>query len=133
MLWKVNAIRRSRPFDLVLLDVQMPELDGLAVLDCIKSDMSVREIPVIMVSAVDDFDTVLRCIKLGAEDYVQKPFNGELLRARVETALERKRLRDQEGRLIDQLQQEKARVNELLHVILPKGIVTELRSGRRPP
>ena len=122
-----------QPFDLVLLDVQMPEMDGLAVLDRMKSDMSLRDVPVIMVSAVDDFETVLRCIKLGAEDYVQKPFNGELLRARVETALERKRLRDQEGRLIEQLQQEKARVNELLHAILPKGIVTELRSGRRPP
>src|SRR5215217_4531162 len=87
---------RAAPFDLVLLDVQMPEMDGVAALEQMKSDMSLREVPVIMVSAVDDFNTVLRCIKLGADDYVQKPFNADLLRARVETALERKRLRDQE-------------------------------------
>lgn len=122
----------ARPFDLVLLDVQMPEMDGLAVLDRMKSDMSLREVPVIMVSAVDDLDTVLRCIKLGADDYVQKPFNADLLRARVEAALERKRLRDQEGHFLEQLQQEKARVNELLHSILPKAVVSELKSDGRP-
>jgi adenylate cyclase len=122
----------ARPFDLVLLDVQMPEMDGLAVLDRMKSDMSLRDVPVIMVSAVDDLDTVLRCIKLGADDYVQKPFNADLLRARVEAALERKRLRDQEGRFLEQLQQEKARVNELLHSILPKAVVSELKSDGRP-
>ena len=59
---------RAAPFDLVLLDVQMPVMDGVAVLDQMKSDMSMREVPVIMVSAVDDFETVLRCIKLGADD-----------------------------------------------------------------
>ena len=85
-----------------------------------------------MVSAVDDLDTVLRCIKLGADDYVQKPFNADLLRARVEAALERKRLRDQERHVLEQLQQEKARVNELLHSILPKAIVTELKTDGRP-
>jgi adenylate cyclase len=122
----------SQPFDLVLLDVQMPELDGLAVLEQMKADMSLRDIPVIMVSAFDDFDTVLRCIKLGADDYVQKPFNAELLRARVETSLERKRLRDQEGHLVEQLRDEKARVNELLHSLLPKAIVSELKSNARP-
>jgi adenylate cyclase len=122
----------ARPFDLVLLDVQMPEMDGLAVLDRMRSDMSLRDVPVIMVSAVDDLDTVLRCIKLGADDYVQKPFNADLLRARVEAALERKRLRDQEGRFLEQLQQEKARVNELLHSILPKAVVSELKSDGRP-
>jgi len=123
----------AQPFDLVLLDVQMPGIDGLAVLEQMKSDMSLRDIPVIMVSAVDDFDTVLRCIKLGAEDYVQKPFNADLLRARVETALERKRLRDQEGRFLEQLREEKARVNDLLHSILPKAIVSELKTNVRPP
>ena len=80
------AVWRSRscalqPFDLVLLDVQMPEMDGVAVLDQMKSDMSLREVPVIMVSAVDDFETVLRCIawrgRLRAE-----AINADLLRAR---------------------------------------------------
>jgi adenylate cyclase len=97
-----------------------------------KSDMTLREVPVIMVSAVDDFNTVLRCIKLGADDYVQKPFNADLLRARVETALERKRLRDQEGLFVEQLREEKARVNELLHSLLPKTLVSELKAKGRP-
>ena len=123
---------RAQAFDLVLLDIQMPEMDGVAVLDQMKSDMSLRELPVIMVSAIDDFQTVLRCIKLGADDYVQKPFNADLLRARVETALERKRLRDQEGLFVEQLRGEKARVNELLHSILPKAIVNELKTNARP-
>jgi class 3 adenylate cyclase len=122
----------ARPFDLVLLDVQMPGMDGLSVLERIKSDMSLRDVPVIMVSAIDDFDTVLRCIKLGAEDYVQKPFNAELLRARVETALERKRLRDQESLFLEQLQTEKRRVSDLLHSILPAAIVEEFKARGRP-
>jgi class 3 adenylate cyclase len=122
----------ARPCDLVLLDVQMPRMDGLSVLERIKSDMSLRDVPVIMVSAIDDFDTVLRCIKLGADDYVQKPFNAELLRARVEAALERKRLRDQESRFLEQLQTEKSRVSELLRSILPAAIVEELRAIGRP-
>jgi CheY-like chemotaxis protein len=62
---------RAQTFDLVLIDIQMPELDGLAVLDQMKSDMALRDVPVVMVSAVDDFDTVLRCIKLGADDRPQ--------------------------------------------------------------
>ena len=123
---------RTAPFDLVLLDVQMPEMDGVAALEQMKSDMTLREVPVIMVSAVDDFNTVLRCIKLGADDYVQKPFNADLLRARVETALERKRLRDQEGLFVEQLREEKARVNELLHSLLPKTLVSELKAKGRP-
>jgi class 3 adenylate cyclase len=123
---------RAARFDLVLLDVQMPQMDGVAALEQMKSDMSLREVPVIMVSAVDDFNTVLRCIKLGADDYVQKPFNADLLRARVETALERKRLRDQEGLFVEQLREEKARVNELLHSLLPKTLVNELKGKGRP-
>src|SRR5215212_6131672 len=123
---------RAQTFDLVLLDIQMPEMDGVAALDQMKSDMSLRELPVIMVSAVDDFQTVLRCIKLGADDYVQKPFNADLLRARVETALERKRLHDQESLFIEQLREEKARVNELLHSLLPKSVVSELKAKGRP-
>ena len=84
------AVLEAQPFDLVLLDVQMPEMGGVEMLGAVKADMSLRDIPVIMVSAVDDFETVLRCIRLGADDYVQKPFNAELLRARVEAALDRR-------------------------------------------
>ena len=122
---------REGPFDLVLLDVQMPEMDGMATLEQAKADMALRDIPVIMVSAVDDFETVLKCIKLGAEDYVPKPFNAELLRARVETALERKRLRDQEAGFLVQLQAEKARVDDLLHSLLPRSVVQELKTSAR--
>jgi adenylate cyclase len=122
---------RAGPFDLVLLDLQMPEMDGMAVLEHMKADMSLRDVPVIMVSAVDDFETVLKCIKLGAEDYVQKPFNPDLLRARVEAALERKRLRDQEASYLERIEDERARVNDLLHALLPKSIVSELKATNR--
>lgn len=125
---------RAAPFDLVLLDVQMPEMDGMTALEQMKSDMALRSIPVIMVSAVDDLEIVIKCIKLGAEDYVQKPFNPDLLRARVEAALERKRLRDQEAGFLAQLRAEKTRVNDLLHSVLPRSVVSELTaSGRLVP
>ena len=120
--------------DLVLLDMQMPEMDGMAVLEHMKADMELRDIPVIMVSAVDDVETVLRCIKLGADDYVQKPFNPDLLRARVEAALERKRLRDQQEGFLAQLRAEKVRADDLLHAVLPKSVVGELKvNGRFMP
>jgi class 3 adenylate cyclase len=126
------ALLAEETADLVLLDVHMPRMDGLEMLDRMKADMALRDIPVIMVSAVDDFETVLRCIRLGADDYVQKPFNAELLRARIEAALERKRLRDQEGRFVRQLRAEKAFADQLLHSILPKSIVNELKRDDRP-
>ena len=85
----------SRPFDLVLLDIMMPKLNGYEVLDRMKADGRLRHIPVIMISAVDELDSVIRCIELGAEDYLPKPFNPTLLRARVGAALERKRLFDE--------------------------------------
>jgi class 3 adenylate cyclase len=86
---------RARPFDLVLLDIMMPELNGYQVLEQLKTDDRLRHIPVIMISAVDELESVVRCIELGAEDYLQKPFNPTLLRARVGACLEKKRLRDQ--------------------------------------
>jgi signal transduction histidine kinase/DNA-binding response OmpR family regulator len=85
----------SRPFDLVLLDIMMPKLNGYEVLGRMKADSRLRHIPVVMISAVDEFDSVIRCIELGAEDYLPKPFNPILLRARVGAALERKRLFDE--------------------------------------
>jgi sigma-B regulation protein RsbU (phosphoserine phosphatase) len=86
---------RSRPFDLVLLDVTMPELNGYEVLEQLKADTRLRHVPVIMISAVDQVESVIRCIELGAEDYLPKPFNPTLLRARVGASLEKKRLRDE--------------------------------------
>ena len=86
---------KSKPFDLVLLDIMMPHVNGYEVLAQMKADESLRHIPVIMISAVDEIDSVVRCIELGAEDYLAKPFNPTLLRARVGACLERKRLNDE--------------------------------------
>jgi DNA-binding response OmpR family regulator len=83
-------------FDIVLLDVMMPEMDGYQVLQRLKSHAAWRDIPVIMISALDDIDSVVRCIEMGAEDYLPKPFDPVLLRARIGACLEKKRLRDQE-------------------------------------
>ncbi len=91
---------RARPFDLVLLDVIMPELDGEQVLAALTGDPDLRDIPVIMISASDELDSVVRCIELGAEDYLAKPLNAVLLKARIGASLEKKRLRDRQRELI---------------------------------
>jgi CheY-like chemotaxis protein len=93
---------QGEPFDLVLLDVDMPEMDGYQVLEQLKASPHLRDIPVIMISAVEELESIVKCIELGAQDYLPKPFNPVLLRARLTACLERKRLRDQE---IDYLQQ----------------------------
>jgi adenylate cyclase len=84
-------------FDLVLLDIAMPGLTGYEVLQNLKSSETWRDLPVIMISALDEMDLVIRCIELGAEDYLPKPFNPVLLRNRVGDFLEKKRLRELEG------------------------------------
>jgi adenylate cyclase len=86
---------RARPFDLVLLDVMMPELNGYQVLEALKADDRLRHVPVIMISALDELESVIRCVELGAADYLSKPFNPTLLRARIGACLERKHLHDQ--------------------------------------
>ena len=86
----------ERPYDLVLLDVLMPELDGYAVLDALKGSPATRDIPVIMISALDELEGIVRCIERGAEDYLHKPFDPVLLRARINASLDKKRMRDQE-------------------------------------
>jgi adenylate cyclase len=94
---------RERPVDLVLLDVMMPGMDGYEVLKRMKSDDALRHIPVLMISALDEMDSVIRCIELGAEDYLPKPFNAVLLHARIGACMEKKRLRDQEVRHVREL------------------------------
>jgi class 3 adenylate cyclase len=91
---------RERPFDLLLLDVLMPELDGYEVLAKLKDDPHLRDIPVIVTSALDELDSVVRCLEMGAEDYLTKPVNAVLLDARISASLEKKRLRDQQRELI---------------------------------
>ena len=87
----------ARPFDLVLLDVMMPDMNGYEVLETMKADPALRGIPVVMISALDEADSVARCIEIGAEDYLAKPFDPTLLRDRVRDCLEKKRLRDSEA------------------------------------
>lgn len=86
----------GNPFDLILLDIMMPEMNGYEALETLKQTQSSRHIPVIMISALDDLDSVVRCIELGAEDYISKPFNPTLLKARVSACLDKKRMHDQE-------------------------------------
>ena len=86
---------RAKPIDLVLLDIMMPDMNGYEVLEHLKADPQLQHIPVIMISAVDEIESVIRCVELGAEDYLSKPFNPTLLRARVGATLERKKLHDQ--------------------------------------
>src|SRR5262249_40993917 len=90
---------RAKPYDLVLLDIEMPEMDGFQVLEALLADETLRDIPVIMTSASDELDRVVKCIELGAEDFLTKPLNPILLRARVNASLEKKRLRDQQLKL----------------------------------
>ncbi len=90
---------RQRRVDLVLLDIEMPEMDGYQVLAALAADQRLRDVPVVMMSSVEEVDSVARCIEMGAEDYLFKPVNPVLLKARVRASLEKKRLRDQQREL----------------------------------
>jgi sigma-B regulation protein RsbU (phosphoserine phosphatase) len=100
---EVLRLARTQKFDLVLLDMIMPGLDGYQVLTRMKSDPALADIPVIILSSLDQENNVARCIEAGAEDYVAKPFNSVFLRARIGASLERKRLRDQERQTFEAL------------------------------
>jgi class 3 adenylate cyclase len=93
----------ASPFDAVLLDIVMPEVDGLEVLTRIKAEPGLRHLPVIMVTAVDDVANAVRCIEMGADDYLTKPFDPVLLRARLAAGLTKKRLFDLERRHVEQV------------------------------
>jgi adenylate cyclase len=117
-----------RPFDLVLLDVMMPEMNGYEVLERLKADDRLRHIPVIMISALSELDSVVRCIELGAEDYLPKPFNAVLLQARIGASLERKRLHDRERAHLAEIDRQRRRADELLHAMLPLANLDHLAS-----
>jgi signal transduction histidine kinase len=95
---------RARPFDLVLLDIEMPEMDGHAVLEHMKADPALRALPVIVVSGADGLGSIVRAISEGAEDFLPKPFDPVLLKARIGACLEKKRLRDEERRKTEELE-----------------------------
>ena len=116
-------------FDLVLLDILMPDLDGMEVLRRMKSTEGLRDIPVIIISALDELESVVPCIEMGAEDYLSKPFNPVLLRARIVACLEKKRLRDQEQAYLQQLRVEQEKSERLLLNVLPAPIAERLKAG----
>ena len=116
------ALTAAEGFDLVLLDLMMPGMSGFEVLRRLKAEERTRDIPVIMISALDELDSTVRCIEAGAEDYLPKPFNPVLLRARIGACLEKKRL-------LDELRAEKERSEALLLNIMPRTIVERMRRG----
>ena len=116
------AMIAAEGFDLVLLDLMMPGMSGFEVLSQLKADERTQHLPVIMISALDELDSTVRCIAAGAEDYLPKPFNPVLLRARIGACLEKKRL-------LDALRAEKERSEALLLNILPRSIVERMRGG----
>ena len=113
---------RAEPFDLVLLDVQMPEMDGPQLLETLRNDAALAHIPVIMVSAVDDIDITVHCLELGADDYLPKLFRPAILRARMSAALDRKRLRDAERHYIESLTRELAVARKIQGDFLPESL-----------
>jgi signal transduction histidine kinase len=117
-------------FDVMLLDIMMPDMDGYEVLGRIKRDRRLQHIPVIMISAIDEVQSVVRCIEAGAEDYLAKPFDPTLLKARIGASLEKKRGRDRETALYEQLQQNYKRLLELekLRDDMRNMIVHDLRT-----
>jgi DNA-binding response OmpR family regulator len=129
----LQALERldAEPVDLVLLDVMMPRLDGYQVLQCLKTDAELRHIPVIMISALDQLASAVRGIELGAEDYLPKPFDPVLLRARIAACLEKKRWHDREVAYRREIERERERADRLLHAILPATAVAELKASNR--
>lgn len=113
-------------FDLVLLDVDMPGMNGIEVLLNIKGDMIHRQILVIMVSGADTMENTIKCIKLGAEDFLSKPFNRDLLSVRIGSCVEKKWFNNKETQYRQQLEIEKQRYERLLNAIFPPTIVSEL-------
>jgi class 3 adenylate cyclase len=96
----LDMLRRGG-FDLLLLDIEMPDMDGFQVMEQLASDPALRDVPVIVTSSLEGIDHVVRCIELGADDYLHKPVNPVLLKARIDSSLEKKRLRDQQKALVE--------------------------------
>ncbi|MBE9041365.1 response regulator [Oscillatoriales cyanobacterium LEGE 11467] len=117
----------KQSFDLVLLDIMMPRMNGYQVLETLKSNSARNYLPVLVISALDDIDSVVKCIELGAEDYLPKPFNPVLLKARIGACLEKKRLRDREKAYLKQLRIEREKSERLLLSILPAPIAHRLK------
>ena len=111
----------------MLLDIEMPEMNGYQVLEALAADPRLRDLPVVMMSSVEEVDSVARCIEMGAEDYLFKPVNPMLLKARVGASLEKKRLRDQQRELV-----RKFATAEVADEILTTGVWRWAASTSRP-
>lgn len=129
---------KTKPVDLMLLDMEMPELDGLGVLEHIKADETYKALPIIVISGADQFEKTIKCIEIGAEDYLPKPFDPILLRARIFSSLEKKRLRDLDKKHLEMLNQEKQlleieqmKTEKLMLNILPRPIADRLKRGEK--
>ncbi|HZU86376.1 MAG TPA: adenylate/guanylate cyclase domain-containing protein [Anaerolineaceae bacterium] len=123
-------ILRHNPFDVVLLDLIMPEMDGFQVLETLKADSTLRHIPVIVISAVEEMESVVRCIEMGAMDHLPKPFDPVLLHARINASLASKRLHDVEQAYLKQIEAEQQKSEGLLLNILPIAIAEQLKQGQ---
>ena len=118
-------------FEVLLVDVLMPDMNGIELLAHMKTDVALRDIPVIMISGLKENAMVVRCIAAGAEDYLQKPVDPHLLHSRIGTCLERVRWRDQEKRYLDQIEYERDRADALLQNMLPTQIIERLQRGEK--
>ena len=127
----IELMSHGKEIDLILLDIVMPEMNGFEVLKHIKSSKDFNNIPVIMISSMDEKDSIYRCIEMGADDYVTKPFDKEILNARISSSIERKQLRDKEEKLIDEIQMERDRSESLLLNILPEEIANKLKNNEK--
>ena len=107
----------------------MPEMNGYEVLKFIRNDKRFFDLPVIMVSSMDDTDSIYRCIEMGADDYIQKPFVQSILDARISTCIEKKQLRDKEKQLLKDIEIERERSETILYNVLPDEIAYRLKSG----
>lgn len=118
---------RTKAYDLIITDIQMPIMDGLSLLKEIKSDPNLRHVPVIVVSGISEIHLTVECINLGAEDHILKPFEPLVLKARVFSSLEKKKMQDREKVYLSQIFNEKKNVDDLLNVILPATVAEELK------
>ena len=123
-----DALTRDS-YDLVLLDILMPEINGIDVLERIKADVNWREIPVVMVSGLKEAGAIAKCITVGADDYLPKPIDPVLLHARVDACLERRRWRAREVAFNEEIKYERDRADALLHSMLPAPVIQRLNNG----
>ena len=125
------ALLSGSAVDLVLLDLLMPGMNGLEVLLAMRARPALAELPVLVLSGIDHSDMTAQCLAAGARDFIRKPFEPAILRARIGATLERKRLRDRERHYLDRLDAEKRRAEALLDNILPAAVIARLSRGER--